>query len=204
MSVAIVTGFVGADRERNGQIPSREGAGGRRHRQQPAQVFLRRGRVDRLEHASSSRPDARRTSRTIRIDIRDQDGVFKTLRRIREGHRAGRPHGGAAVPRLGGPRAAHRLHRQRQRHAGAARGDPAVLPRGRVHLHLDQQGLRRHAEPAAARRAGDALGGRPGASLRRARHRRDDVASTSRSTACSARARSRPTCWCRSTGATSA
>ena len=39
---------------------------------------------------------------------------------------------------------------QRQRHPQPARGDPQALPRGDLHLHLDQQGLRRHAEPAAA------------------------------------------------------
>ena len=41
----------------------------------------------------------------------------------------------------------------------AAGDDAAPLPRRAVHLHEHQQGLRRHAEPAAARRARDALGG---------------------------------------------
>ena len=49
-------------------------------------------------------------------------------------------------------------------------------PRGGVHLHLDQQGLRRHPEPAAPGRAGAAVGARRGPPLARARHPRGDVA----------------------------
>ena len=49
----------------------------------------------------------------------------------------------------------------------------------------------------------DALGDRSRASVR-GRHRRDDVGRSDACTRCSARRRSRPTCWCRSTAATSA
>ena len=48
-------------------------------------------------------------------------------------------------------RAAHRLRRQRERHAEPARGDARHRARRDVRLHLDQQGLRRHAELPAAR-----------------------------------------------------
>ena len=61
--------------------------------------------------------------------------------------RARHPRRRAAVPRLGGPRAAHRLRRQRDRDAEPARGDARARARGDLHLHLDEQGLRRHAEP---------------------------------------------------------
>ena len=93
--------------------------------------------------------------------------------------------------------------RQRQRHAEPARGDAPARARRDVHLLLDQQGLRRHAEPAAARGAREAAGAArattstTAASTRRCR-------STARRTRCSACPRPPPTCWCRSTGATSA
>ena len=71
-------------------------------------------------------------------------------------------------------RAADRLRHQRGRHAERARGDPRPRPRGGVHLHLDQQGLRRPPELAAAGRAGDPVGDRPRAHLRE-RHPRGHV-----------------------------
>ena len=43
------------------------------------------------------------------LDIRDRDGVDARVRRARRAHRARRPHGRAAVARLGGLRPAHRL-----------------------------------------------------------------------------------------------
>ena len=48
-----------------------------------------------------------------------------------------------------------------------------IRPERVVHLHEHQQGLRRHAEPAAAGGAGDALGVRRVAPLCRAWHRRE-------------------------------
>ena len=122
----------------------------------------------------------------------------RSTRRARARH----AHGGAAVTRLGGQRSAHRLHRQRDRHAQPARGDAPAQPRRDVHLHLDQQGLRRPPELPAARRARDPLE-LPSRSplLRRDRH--DRCRSTAACTRCSARRRPRPTCSCRSTAATS-
>ena len=113
------------------------------------------------------------------------------------------PHRRAALPRLGRARAADRLRRQRQRHPEPARGDPRHCPGGDLHLHLDQQGLRRHAQPAAAGGAGDAAGAARGPPLLRAASTRR-CRSTPPRTRCSAPRRWRPTCWCRSTAATSA
>ena len=75
----------------------------------------------------------------------------------------------------------------------AARDDAASLPGRAVHLHEHEQGLRRHAEPAAARRARDALGGGRRPPVRRPRHRRNDEHRPARCTACSAHRRSRRT-----------
>ena len=77
-------------------------------------------------------------------------------------------------------------------------------PRRGLHLHLDEQGLRRQPQLPAAGRAGVAVGSRPGAPLRRARHRRDDVASIRRNIRSSASPSWRPTPWPKSTAATSA
>ena len=52
----------------------------------------------------------------------------------------------------------HRLHGQCERHADSARDDAAALPECAFHLHLDQQGLRRYAQPAAAGRARNPMG----------------------------------------------
>ena len=76
------------------------------------------------------------------------------------------------------------------------------LPRRDVRLHLDQQGLRRPPQRAAAGRARHALraarGPQAGSAASTWRCR-----STSARTRCSAPRRWRPTCSCRSTGATS-
>ncbi len=80
------------------------------------------------------------------------------LPRARRQDRAGHPHRRPALPRLGGERAADRLLGQRQRDAQPARGRPRPRARRHLHLLLDQQGLRRHAQPPAARGAGDAAG----------------------------------------------
>ena len=112
--------------------------------------------------------------RTVDLDIRDAEGIDRVFAEARQGDRAGRPHRGAALARLGGERPAGRLRHQRQRHAQPARGDPPALPRGDLHLHLDQQGLRRHAQPPAAGRAGDAARAARRPRVVR-RHRHDDV-----------------------------
>ena len=55
----------------------------------------------------------------------------------------------------------------------ASGDDAAPLPRCALHLHEHEQGLRRHAEPPAARRTRDALDRGRQPPLRRARHRRN-------------------------------
>ena len=91
--------------------------------------------------------------RLERVDIRDARRRRAALRRGAHGDRAGRPHRRAALARLGGVRSADRLRGQRERHAQPARGHPHPLPRRDVHLHVDEQGLRRPAERPAAGRA---------------------------------------------------
>ena len=129
------------------------------------------------------------TSMPISATRRAMRKVFAALR---PRHRGGHSHRRAALARLGGARSGHRFHRQRQRHAEPAGSRPATLPRGAVHLLQHQQGLWRHAEPAAAGRAGDALGSVARASLRRATASTRRCPSTRRRTACSAPPRRRP------------
>ena len=100
------------------------------------------------------------------IDIRDRDALAKIFRHVRQRHRRRDPHRRAAVARLGGSRPVHRLRRQRRRHAQRPAERPGALHRGAGHPLLDQQGLRRPAQLAAAGRAGDPLGDRPGAPVR--------------------------------------
>ena len=134
------------------------------------------------------------------LDIRDRDAISASSPTTRPDlvvHCAAQPSHDLA-------RAApvRRLRGQRARHAEPARGHAAALPRVAVRLHEHEQGLRRRAERAAARRARDALGlRRPGG---RARASPRAAGSTRRCTACSARRSSPPTCSSRSTDATSA
>ena len=96
------------------------------------------------------------------VDIRDRERSCELFARATADRRARHPRRRAALARLGGARAVHRLRHQRGRHAERARGDARrTLPEAAVHLHLDEQGVRRPAELAAARRARDALGDRP-------------------------------------------
>ena len=147
-------------------------------------------------------PTAGRSGRST-VDIRDFDavsGVFADHADALELviHTAAQPsHDWAALG------AAHRLHRQRERHAQPARGDPPAQARRDVHLHLHQQGLRRSAEPAAARGARDPprAAGRATSTSTASRRR---CRSTAACTRCSASRRPRPTCSSRSTAATSA
>ena len=111
-------------------------------------------------------------------DVRDRGCDARPLRSLRARDRARRAHGRATLARLGRARAVRRLRHQRRRDAQPPRGDPAARSRGDVHLHLDEQGLRRPSERASARRAGDALGDRRGP-----RRTRTGSARTCRSTA---------------------
>src|SRR5437764_13475127 len=58
-----------------------------------------------------------------------------------------------------------RTHSQGQRDAEPARGRPPPRVRGELHLLLHQQGVRRHAEPPAARSGWLAAGAAPGTSV---------------------------------------
>ena len=74
--------------------------------------------------------DDRRATRHVDVDIRDAGAIDAVFAALRRGHRAGHPHRGPALARLGGARAAHRFRRQRQRHAEPARGDAPACARG--------------------------------------------------------------------------
>ena len=84
------------------------------HGVEPAAAAVRRARLS-----------ARRCGHPRR---RCDGGGVPPLRRL---DRDGDPRRGAAVARLGGERPDHRLHGERQRHAGAAGDDAAPLPRAR-------------------------------------------------------------------------
>ncbi len=86
--------------------------------------------------SASTAPTTERLQRTLgdsfqpaELDIRDADGVDRVFAEHAALAGARDPHRGPAVPRLGGIRAADRLHGQRQRHAQPARGDPPPRPR---------------------------------------------------------------------------
>ena len=146
-------------RLRSRALLRQQGLRHRRGRQRHAAVLLRR-RWQHRRGAGRGWSAACAATGTSHADIRDEQAMDRIFRDLRARDRARHPCRGAAVARLGGARAPHRLHRQRQRHAEPARDDAAPLPRCALHLHEHEQGLRRHAEPPAARRARDALGGR--------------------------------------------
>ena len=125
-----------------------------------ARVLRRRG-VDARTTTERLRRRATTRFTPLDLDIRDRDGVERVFAEHARADRARRPHRGAAVARLGGARPADRLRRQRGRHAEPARGGRAPHARRAVHLHLDEQGLRRPAELPAAGRARDAAGSCP-------------------------------------------
>ena len=182
------------DRLRGGPPLRRPGPGRRRHRQRHAR-------------ATSSAPRRRPPGACERLEQRAGRGVHATststsatatrwptlFARVRPRHRAGHPHRRAAVARLGRARAVHRLRRQRRRHAQPARGDPPALPRRAVHLHCSTNKVYGDTpERAAAGRAGDPVGDRPGAPVRSTASPRT-CRSTPACTRSSARRRSPPT-----------
>ena len=99
------------------------------------------------------------------LDIRDRDGVERLF--ARAALRPRLPLRRAAVARPRGLAPVRRLRGERARDAEPARGGARALPRDAVRVHVDEQGLRRRAERAPARRARDALGLR--------RRRRDGI-----------------------------
>ncbi len=133
------------------------------------------------------------------LDVRDRDGVAAPARRYSPGPR--RPLRRAALTRPRGKTTVRRLRCQRGRHAEPPRGRTRFVPGIAFRLPLDQQGVRRRAERARARRARDALRLRgPG---RCAKESTRAAESTRRCTASSARRRPRRTSSSRSTAATS-
>ena len=91
----------------------------RRHRQRHAPAVLRAGGVDRLERrAADQRPG--RVLHALRHRHPGPRRACRDLQPVRAGHRGGDPHRRSAEPRLGGARPAHRLRRQRRRHAQPA------------------------------------------------------------------------------------
>ena len=189
-------GLIGSEMVRHFHRPR---LGGARHRQQHARRLLRPAGRHALEPAAASA---------------GLSGLSPSrARHPRSRRRAGRwstdcgPH--AVIHTAAQPShdlAAHapvrRLRRERRGHAQPARSREAELPRVAVRAPVDEQGLRRRAEPDRAEGAADALG------LRRSRVRatasRRTFRSTSPSTRCSARRRWPATSWCRSMAATSA
>ena len=119
-------------------------------------ALLRPRRLDRATSPSAWSTSARRASAARDLDIRDADGVEAHLRRATPptSSWSSTP---PPSPRTTGPRASPQtdFSRQRHRHAEPARGHAPPRARGAVHLLLDQQGLRRPAQPAAAARAAD-------------------------------------------------
>ena len=144
MPVAIITGSGGLIGSEAVEPLRRRGLRRRRHRERHAGQLLRPRGLDLARHRAARRraprvPLARTPTSATR------EAVDRIFREHAGADRAGHPHRRPALPRLGRERAADRLRRQRQRHPQPARGGPRPLPRGALHLLLDQQGLRRHA-----------------------------------------------------------
>ena len=184
-------GFGGSDRQRSGQLPARAGHGCRGRRQRHAGLLLRpRGSTtwnrDRLAEALPAlhagrprRPRCRghRPARSAGTARRSSWSSTPPRSRATIGRPASRSPTSTSTPTA----------------RSTCWRPPAVLPRGGLHLHFDQQGLRRHAQRAAAGREPKRAGRSTRPPLRRARHRRDDAHRPVASTACSAPARSPPT-----------
>ena len=107
-------------------------------------------RPPRWNRCASGSSASWRGYRHVDLDIRDRAGVARLFTQLGADialvvHCAAQPsHDWAAT------RAVHRLRRQRRRHAEPARGDAPARAGRDVHLHVDEQGLRRRAERAAA------------------------------------------------------
>lgn len=90
--------------------------------------------------------------RWLDLDIRDSDAVSRVFATATELeliiHAAGQPsHDWAASD------PPHRLNRQRKRHPQPVGGHSPLQAGGDVHLHFDEQGVRRPPKPSTARRA---------------------------------------------------
>ena len=122
-----------------------------------------RARLLRPE-ASTAAHDRRLRSASRRVPLARRSTSATSTPSIGSSREHGRRSSSSSTPRRSPPttgrrRSADGLHRQRQRHAEPARGSRAGTPRGDVHLHLDQQGLRRPPNPSrwwSSRRAGAA------------------------------------------------
>ena len=158
MSVVLITGAAGLIGSEAALVLRRQGLRRRRHRQRHAALLLRRrgSTAWQPRDAGARRCAATATSTPTSATRRAIDALFAALR---QRHRARHPHRRAAVARLGGARAASPTSRVN------ANGTLILLeatrrhcPDAVVHLHLHQQGLRRHARTACRwsswRRAG--------------------------------------------------
>ena len=152
MAVVLITGASGLIGSEAAAFFSAQGLRRRRHRQRHAALLLRRRRQHRVAPRRGSSSDLR-GYRHEHADIRDEGA-----------------HGPALCARYGRDIALVIHAAAQPSHDWAAREpitdftvnangtlnllevDAAPLPRGGVHLHEHQQGLRRHAEPPAARR----------------------------------------------------
>ena len=192
LSVAVITGSTGLIGSEAVTYFGDLGLDVVGHRQRHATGLLRRRGLDRVE-SGPAREGARRTATaTTRWTSGTATGSRRSSVDLGSAIELVDPHRRPAVARLGGQRAVHRLRHQRGRHAEPARGHAGPRPRGGVHLHLDQQGLRRPAELAPAARAGDAVGDRPRSTPTRTASART-CRSTGACTASSAPRRSPPT-----------
>ena len=128
MAVVVITGAAGLIGSEAARFFAEQGLRRRRHRQRHAPLLLRRGRLA-PRGAAQARAATCAAIATSTPTSATRDAMDRAVRRPRPVDCAGDPRRGAALARLGGAGADHRLHGQRQRHAGPAGGDPAALPR---------------------------------------------------------------------------
>ena len=192
--------FRRPDRLRVGPPSGRGRLGRDRPRERHAGELLRPRGLDRARDRASW-SSATRVPLARRRHPRHR-GRRPHLRRAGKADRAGDPHRRAALARLGGARAAHRLRHQRQRHPQPARGDARPLPRAPASSSAPPTRSTATRPTACRCRTRDAARAARGPPLLR-RHRHLDVDRRAPPTRCSGSPRRPPTCWCRSTAATS-
>ena len=77
------------------------------------------------------------------VDIRNAEAISKIFAEYEGEVSLGNPHCCSTIPRLGCQRPRHGFHRQRQWHIGRAGGDKEICKGRGLHLHLDEQSVRR-------------------------------------------------------------
>ncbi len=173
MPVVLITGASGLIGSEAAVVLLRQGLRHRRRRQRHAALLLRRRGQHLVAPDAARAGPARLPARARRHPRRRRDGSAVCALRAR--HRARHPRRGAAVARLGGARADHRFHRQRQRHAEPARGRRgATAPDAPFIFTSTNKVYGDTPNRPAARRTRDALGARRRSPVRGPRHRRND------------------------------